>query len=473
VPEEDLDGLLAYNNGAKLLYDGRRFHATYARFAPNTNDTTSLDDRIFYACSYPVGSLNDPIRWNPIDVAVSFEQLDPDSVRQENRAPSITLDFAGGDTVAVIAWSCRPVDTAQAGMREIVTRRVRIIDPDGMGATEELGPLTTVAFGDGAHIRMFGTPVVSRLDGGVMVAWSDSGTGIRARFQKRPSGSWPTAQPQQSATVAVSAPLPGGYADAWLPSMPPFAQVGARDSNVAIVFAQLDPRGIGNSIWYRRLEHYQQPGGGPAIRLHRLQRLNLTPGLFGHPAIDQWQCWWNLAYEGVVWEDMTPGRHAIVYRPVATETEHPRGWDSIRQSYAWIPLTIRMAPIASEAASSSGPGWPTIASLNQVIDGARGSGGVGPRPGVVGVCVAPARDDEREHPGERLGSLARADGRGGSSCSRRRGGVCARSARVARCRGAGLPDRGGAESDGRTRGGAVLDSDGGEGDGTPDRRPGA
>lgn len=372
IPEEDLFGILAYNNGRKIVFDGRRYHATYARLEGNRNDSTSYDDRIYYACSYPVASVADQIRWNPIDVAVSFDDIIPDSVRRENRTPSLTVDFSGGDTAAVITWTCHPLDTTTyAGMREAVTRRVRIWDPDGMGANKELGPVTTVAYHDGSYLGLYGTPVVSRLDGGIMVAWSDSTSGIQARFQKRPNGMWWTKQPQQSAAVTVSAMLPGGYADAWFPSMPPFAQVTAGDSNVAITWQQLNPRATGNNIWYRRLEYYQQTGVGPTIRLYPLLRLNEAAGLWGHPSIDQWQCWWWQAYEGVVWEDMTPNRHAIVYRPVATETYDPRGWDSIHTSYAWIPLTIRMAP-AGSLYSTIGPGWPSIASLNEVIDAETG-----------------------------------------------------------------------------------------------------
>jgi hypothetical protein len=372
IPEEDLFGILAYNNGHKIVFDGQRFHAVYARFEGNKNDSTSSEDRIYYACSYPVSGVEDQIRWNPIDVAVSFDDIMPDSVRRRNRTPSVTVDFSGEDTAAVVTWTCHPLDTiAYAGMREVVTRRVRIWDPDGMGANKELGPITTVAYHDGSYLGLYGTPVVSRLDGGIMVAWSDSTAGIQARFQKRPNGMWWTKQPQQSAAVTVSSPLPGGYADAWFPSMPPFAQVAAGDSNVAITWQQLNPKGTGNNIWYRRLEHFQQPGVGPAIRLYPTIRLNTSAGPWAHPSIDQWQCWWWQAYEGVVWEDMTPNRHAIVYRPVSTETYDPRGWDSIHTSYAWIPLTVRMAPVGAMY-STIGPGWPTIASLNEVIDAESG-----------------------------------------------------------------------------------------------------
>lgn len=378
-PDTDLDGLLAFSNGKKIIFDGTRYFATYARFDHDSNYISSVNDNIYFRWSYPVSSPQESIVWNPIEYVVSDAQVGGDTRRLENRTPSITMRTINGNKVVTVVWSAHSIntDSAAANKREVVARDMVVIDPDSAGANISTGLIQVIAYYKGPNAGLYGTPVVSRLDGGEMFAWADSGKGICARLRLRQfvGADWW----QQSGTLSTVELLNDPWTNpatrtARFPSMAPFAHIEAHDSSIGITWEQdagCDGTTIfKNHIWYARISHKGKSQGVPLLNPNWNSypiRITDLPGNYHHPSIDQWQCWWGALYEGIVYEDNNPDRPGIVYRPLQSDTIHSVTFGTHLTTYRWTPLIIQLADNTGET-WTQGFMWPSIASLNEVIN---------------------------------------------------------------------------------------------------------
>lgn len=390
-------GDLRFSNSKKLVFDGRYWHATYHRpltfWKPPQKTTPTTEDAVFYRRSYPVDSSLGAIRWDP---RKEFEVLLSDTVNdarsRENRFPSITVrsdSSKPGDRVVTAVWSCYG-SPGSNGKREVLLRNVRVYDDP---FTPVRGPIEKVADYWGHLDTAWGTPVVSRLHGGYMIAYSDSLFGILARFRRLDgAANWWILQGVYSPADTVSRTFTraGQY-----PSLPPFAHVKGRDSSIAIVWQQRQQ--IGSSIQYARLVHRKamNPTVDSIADMNRMRVSPINNAHYVHPSIDMTQDVWFGAQEGVAWEskdqwwDTQGGTHTtsrLHFSSLWTETsrgynpswvwydsnnvQHIGGnWrpyhDSIEQVWRWTQNTMviadRTVPILPDF-------YPNTASLNGRID---------------------------------------------------------------------------------------------------------
>jgi hypothetical protein len=378
-PDSDLDGLLAFNNGKKIIFDGTRYFATYSRFEYDSNYISSVNDNIYFRWSFPVSSPQEQIVWNPIEYVVSDPNAAGDTRRLENRTPSLTVRTINGDTIVTVVWTAHSIDSAAAAnnKREIVARDIVVVDPDGGGTHFYEGPIQPIAYYRGSNFGLYGVPTTSCLSGGEMFVWSDSAQGICAAFRTRlfVGAGWWQQPGGQSATEYLNDPYTNpAKSTARFPSMAPFAHIEAHDSSIGITWEQ-DAGGNGtitgkNHIWYARISHVGKSQGIPTLSSNWNSypiRITDLPGNYHHPSIDQWQCWWGALYEGIVYEDNNPDRPGIVYRPLHSDTIHSMTFGTHLTTYRWTPLIIQIADNTGET-WKQGYMWPSIASLNEVIN---------------------------------------------------------------------------------------------------------
>ncbi|MEP7217740.1 MAG: T9SS type A sorting domain-containing protein [Bacteroidota bacterium] len=319
-----MGGDIRYNNQRKIVFDGLRYHACYFKPIkycypfedPLKKSHIGFEDAIYYRRSFPMTSTTGGILWEPIEYLVS--DTTADSCVRQNRFPSMSVRVkgdrdsavAGGDTVITIVW------TRYKGpnTRSVVLRNMR---SKGDGAVlrsnrqEVMGVYT--GYNDGsAGEPAWGTPVVSRLDGGDIVAWSDSALGIGARLRVLGSGStwWQSSAPNVGYSSVIY-PSSTTYAPSWspsppgvcmFPSLPASAHARGLDSNIGIVWQDMQS-GTGTSrIDYARLVHRLTGTQNwiSTINTQVISQGDVPVNL--HPSIDATQDVWYDVQEGVTWD---------------------------------------------------------------------------------------------------------------------------------------------------------------------------
>lgn len=375
-------GDLRFNNQKKWVFDGTYWHAAYHRklkfWKPPLKNTQTTEDVVYYRRSLPADSSLGAIRWDPQQ---QFEVLLSDTTTDgryiENRFPSITVRNDESDTgrrVVTVVWS--RYGNNPSGRREVMLRNIRVYGGD---STPALGPIEKVAEYWGREDDIWGTPVVSRLHGGYVVAWSDSLHGVLARLRRLDkAGNWWT----QNGTYFVSDSVSRQFTAAGVyPSMPPFAHVKGRDSSVAIVWGQ--PEGTaGVHIRYARLIHRATPTLDTLVDTNRIRISQATTATHLRPSIDMTQNVWFGAQEGVAWESKESVydsvseewsmRVRLHFSSLWTETSRacmPGGWrpyhDCIEGVNQWTynTLDITDLPLLTEEYI-----YPSTASPNARID---------------------------------------------------------------------------------------------------------
>ncbi len=301
-PTEQLDGIMTFNNGRHVVFDGLRYHATYVRYDADSTYVTSTYDTVFYRFSRPLDALNHVVVWDGPEIPISTVLHNADTIRFANRTPSITVRRDGADstiTVATIVWTAHVTkDSLKTDWRrEVVTRNYAVKD----GQMLAPGKIQVVDYHLGSlSSGPWGTPVVSSLHGGDCFSWSDSTSGIMARVHTHPAltatkwwdsaGKWSNGTLYSLPTVSLAVSgTPSTNTTAQFPTMPAFSLQSRADSVAAISWQE----GAINSMYikYNRLVHGTS-GGTPGL-VTALTTINLTPspGKFYHPNMDQvqWQ----------------------------------------------------------------------------------------------------------------------------------------------------------------------------------------
>jgi hypothetical protein len=344
-----------FNNQKKLVFDGRRYHAVYWRPSPGAPHK----DTIYYRRSLPVSNSTGAVRWDVWEYTVA-----PDSTGEpsdEDRFPSLTLRTSATDTVVTIVWSSASA-TVVKPRRHIHLRQITWNGnpPDVL----KLRPIERVAIHDGSDPQQWGTPVVSSLHGGEMIAWSDSAVGVVARLRRLGSGSYGGLDTIVRGPGAWTWNGSGQY-----PSMPAFAHVAGRDSSIALVWQQptYDPYSTGelegSAIIYERLVDTVKASGDTILQYNRMQLSHNDARRHLHPSIDMTQDVWYGAQEGVAWESFAPGYDPLKgleysqtwvhfasiwtntsarYNPELKGAWNPQ-WDSIGQAYRWTDNALLAA----------------------------------------------------------------------------------------------------------------------------------
>ncbi|MEP7217833.1 MAG: T9SS type A sorting domain-containing protein [Bacteroidota bacterium] len=360
MPGEELaGGELRFNNQRKLLFDGKRYYVTYHRKLSypwpfkdliqglNTikkGSLTHVDDAVFLRRSFPLKDTTRGIRWEPKEYLIS--DTTADSSVKDNRYPSITERIKGADTVITVVW-----DGYGNNGRAIWLKNIRF---KGDSLAPILSTLKLISYHSyvWSQDSLWGTPIVSSLWGGDMIAWSDTTAGIVARFRSLGSGGnwWLETAPNVSYSPpdTVSKPFTMLYRPGNYPSMPPFAHQAGKDSNIAIVWQQ--PTAFNRiAIKYIRLVDTVQAGTHtirnvlPYLTVsHNEDSINL------HPSIDMTQDVWYGAQEGVTWESFdqrigtikTTTQSTVHFSSLWTTTHHldpnySPWWDSIGVTNQW------------------------------------------------------------------------------------------------------------------------------------------
>ncbi|MDB5034085.1 MAG: hypothetical protein JWQ98_1326 [Chlorobi bacterium] len=384
-------GDLRYNNQRKMVFDGLRYHACYFRpityyypFSktdPHWKQFAGNEDAVFYRRSLPMTDTTGGIRWEPIDYMVS--DTTADSTVRENRFPSMSVRVQndrlspvpiGGDTVVTIVWT----RYRGPGTRSVALRNVRS-KGDGpvqlSNRQEVMGIYTGVNDGYSGE-PAWGTPVVSRLDGGDMVAWSDSAQGICARLRMLGTGTtwWQSSAPNVGYTSVIvpSSPMftwgwPSPPGVCMFPSMPASAHVRGLDSNIGIVWQDMQT-GTGTSrIDYARLVHrVTGPQNWVGITNTRIINQGDLP-INLHPSIDAAQDVWYDVQEAVTWDArrrLEPELWRWVHFPPImiplTKDQSIVGFSSL-----FTPTTRRTDPANSANTSYWNPFWDDIKPTRQ------------------------------------------------------------------------------------------------------------
>jgi hypothetical protein len=364
-------GGLAYNNGRSMIFDGARYHCVYTHY-----DTIGPGGHIFYRRSIPVSPENASILWEPTEAEISDRMGDQDTstARMENRTPSLTLRVIEADTAVVVTWSCLRPNGMSQDSREVVLRTFVPRDVNFL----EYGPIESVDTCYGSRDGQWGTPVVSRLATGYIVAFADSLNGLVARYRPLagPSDWWHTPVAWSPRHIVDGYAIPRYGSRIQFPTMPAFAHIAALDSNVGIAWQSLDgPTGYSN-IFYKHLWVVAD-----TIIDNNLTRLNLRRGFHRHPSMDLWQDFHNHAYEGVVWEeDENPApQHTIrlYFQPLATRAESYDAnaasnptvfWDHPDSTKTWQWTKIELDQANRRWFQTPDYAWPSTASMNEVID---------------------------------------------------------------------------------------------------------
>ncbi|MBS1911779.1 MAG: hypothetical protein JST22_07320 [Bacteroidetes bacterium] len=356
----------------KLLYSGERYYATYVHQktcffpfgAPKKSQHPTTSDAVFLRRSYPMADTVGGIQWEPIEYTVSDTTNETRFL--ENRFPSLTLRNRNDSTIVSVVWTNYGGDSAAVG------RRVNYRAVLSKGGTVLMAPIELAGIAHGQIDSTWGTPVASRLHGCDMVAWGDSLYGIMARGRRL--GVWSAAGAWTPRADTVTPSIRGSGRYARYPSMPPFADIRANDSNVAIAWEQLSPF---PTIWYARLLH-QSAGGGDAITTRNTLRVSTESAMGINPSMDQLQDVWHRLLDGVTWEEIVPNHDKagnywwetwLNFRSLRTPaTVVPGVPDSIGPTEpGWS--TKRLAWLGNYSASMwNNQVFPNASALNQAID---------------------------------------------------------------------------------------------------------
>jgi len=396
----NISGSLAYNNQKHVMWDGRRWHATFAQL--DGSDSASFGgSNIVYAWSHHTDSGNTTLRWDttfilnvPYDTTIV--PCADSSFRSGNRHPSISA-FRSGDTTRVtVVWSCH-LATPLPGQREIVARSLLLIDDTTQpkGVRLVMGKLRHVESYYGYYTAPWGIPIVSMWNGGELFTWSDSIGGIVSKLRLN-AGQWGTCAPDiWSNTLYVSAGLgyypmtipapdfmsPPQYVNSMFPTMAPLAQIRDRDSSNGLAWQQPDGTGK-NDIVYTRIQHTMAGlPPAPVITANNLFTVNdqLGPGEFYHPSMDLWQWPWGQCMEGITWEEKGNKDNVVPklwYRSINTTVSFPPGGDIMNSPIGWGYQSYLLSPFpeldtGGRPISDYVPHhwlWPNIGALNESWD---------------------------------------------------------------------------------------------------------
>lgn len=321
-------GDLKFNGQRKFVHDGSRYHSVYWRRGKTATDA----DTVFYRRSLPTSDTitddsNYSLLWEPEYVV--WPEKDMATQQKINRYPSVTVRRLGGGAVrASVVWtSSRLVDVAPQQF-------VMLRDFTGSESTmPQAQPVQVVDTLLGKVPEEWGTPVIARLDGGEMIAYSDSTVGIVARLRRLGGGFGRRDSISLDQTILQRA---GQY-----PSMPPFAHIAGRDSSIAIVWEQpvYDPSAPARTdIMYARLVDSASATGDSIIVLNRATINHNDGDVHVHPSIDMTQNVWYGAEEGVTWES-----HEAFFNQLKQQ------WD--------LRTWVHFSSLFTETARRWNPGW--------------------------------------------------------------------------------------------------------------------
>jgi hypothetical protein len=325
-------GDLRLNGQRRLVWDSRRYHMVYTRDSAGSK-------RIYYRRSVyiqrPVDSIATigQIQWEPYEKAIS----DPTDTHHTLHAfPSLTLGINrlnSADTVITFVWDTYNTDSSK---RQIVLRRLKY-----NAMLDSLEFLEAVSTHSGLNPEQWGTPVISTMDFGEAIAWSDSLHGIYATMRTHGDSGyyWWWRVPilsggGYSTIVNVKDNHYGPDRRTWeqYPSLPTFTHITARDSTCGLVWQEydsafIDPTPERYNIWYARLK---DTSSGNTALVKNIGPLPTETQFNFHPSIDQTQDVWGNIQEGVAWQsvDRAPGgpmppsdNYSIAFRALYTPSD--------------------------------------------------------------------------------------------------------------------------------------------------------
>ncbi len=357
-----IGGDITVNSQRKILFFNDRYHAVYWQKAASY----PAKDTVYYRRSYRTSECCGPILWEPKHYAVSPDERYM-STTENDCYPSLTARAANGDTVVTVVWTNK-MGIVPDPRRQVMMRNILVNEGEPVR-----GPIIEVGQHKGMDPREWGTPVVSSLNGGDVVAWSDSSVGIVARFRKRIfiPGAWGGGVLSPIDSVSLGDPGYGGLNQ--FPTMPAFAHVRSLDSNVGISWQQTfftaSPPVSG--IIYARLKHTDSTGADSLVNRNYTWLSTETDRAL-HPSMDLGQDVWNNVYEGITWETMEPSTNGfglwdtwLTFRSTWTPTNERPGWDSIDVTQLWGLAKLR---VVEDKVWEDGFIYPNTASLNNVYD---------------------------------------------------------------------------------------------------------
>jgi hypothetical protein len=305
---EIIPARIEYTNQRKVVWDPdqRRYHAVYRR--PDT--ANSRFDQVCYRRSRVMDSVDGSILWER-EYVLSGPRSTMDSM-VFNRHPALTIRRAPGipRTVVTVVWTAHRTPVPYAAHQVLLRVGASPDQPFAFDTSSFIEVVDSAFYGHPTN--QWGTPVVARLDGADVIAWSDSLVGIKARARVIPNpagGNWWKAAPVYTDSIHVSSMYGWGGDDTrgrW-PAVPTFAHIVSRDSNVALVWEQPDWSAPGPMrpafICYQRLQHTRAGGNDTLVALDSsFAVVNNDPGIHRHPSVSQHQDAWRRVQDVVVWE---------------------------------------------------------------------------------------------------------------------------------------------------------------------------
>ncbi|MBS1914021.1 MAG: T9SS type A sorting domain-containing protein [Bacteroidetes bacterium] len=391
APNSRLDsGDLRYNTQRKIVFDGRRFYSVFVKkvkvYVPPAKVVPVVEDQVFMMHSLPVDAATGAVLWDPSDT-VLVSDTSHACWYQQNRFPSLTVRADSsrlGDTVVSVVWSSYSCGSPAA--HTVLARNIKML-PTGKCSKSVID---SIGLAHGGQDSTWGVPVVSRLHGGEMFAWSDSIVGIVARVRRDKSGGgWWTLPGQYSPPSYVSMSQTSANGAGCYPTVPAFAHIAGRDSSVGLAWQQ-PVANAGIAIMYQRLVHAISHGADTVIGINAMT-VSQGPGYHSMPSLDMTQNVWFGAQEGLTWQENylqplgTPlGGIVFHYRTLVhfsslwTETSrscdpdssHPARfrpyWDCIEPTQQWTYNTYIGVDLTNGQSFASL--YPNTASLNGRID---------------------------------------------------------------------------------------------------------
>jgi len=360
-------GDIRFNNGKKLVYSGNRYYSVYTRY--QGPESSSFFDTVYCRRSFPMSDPAGSIIWEPVEHAVSLKHIGFDTARWQNRFPSLTVRARQYDTAVTVTWSCEQAQPF-ASQREIVMRDLVFwyLPPTGGQPAQNGHYWTKIQHVDwyaGEQRTQWGTPVVSSLDAGEVVAWSDSLTGIEAVFRAHNNdytAGWPLVGPDTpilSPVLPVSLGLTQQYGSAGqYPTVAAYGNRWSSDSGIGIAWQQ--DVGAGSlDIVYDRVRHDSTVFNGLRLWNTPYPPLYVTQGsgVHLHPSITLIQRPEDFRQEVLVWESVVPLALPPGIQPEITVQElgtPPPGFTSP----SGLPSSLRYHPAGVARA------YPSASSLN-------------------------------------------------------------------------------------------------------------
>ncbi len=367
-PDHVAFGDLRFNGQRKFVFDGSRWHAVYHRRAPNDNTPgEQYQAKVYYRRSYPITPATGGILWEPWEHPISDSLVPTDTTRFINRFPSLTVRTIGIDTVMSVVWTAHYNPLTQ--QREVVFRNLRY------DTTQEVithtprvffQPLESIVLHKGNDARKWGTPVISQLHGGVLMAWSDSLLGVRAilrRLAPTPQwwARWGAAPGSYSSVLAISSNRAGGGIGKY-PTVPTYVNMASADSSVTVTWQhELNP----NSSVIACARVVQMPvtlTAVPLVLSGTVRDVSQNADVQGFPSMDQTQDHNAVVQEGIVWENYGYGR-AIRPPYLGYDAQTWINYQAATQGQKTGPL--RRWRVVSEPVTGRIQTAPNIASLNE------------------------------------------------------------------------------------------------------------